>query len=174
MWNTVPACIARDPDPDAEGTFSTSSPPWRDLGLRTLVPIRSTSPSSRSNHIVSHFPFPNHCAPPPLPPPLQSSSLCPPRYHCPCWSPAGHAPPSASLPPKLARAPRSSPTANQRLLPRYRRAHQKATYQRTPRGLRPILELGRDDSGGETEVVDSEARMYSAASWGTAGGRSEV
>ncbi|KZP17604.1 hypothetical protein FIBSPDRAFT_25682 [Athelia psychrophila] len=90
---------ARDPDPDAEGTFSTSNPPWRDLGLRTAVQSAAHL-CSRSNHIASHLPLPNQCAPPPLPPPPQSSSLHPPRYHLRCWSPAGQAPPSASPPPK--------------------------------------------------------------------------
>ncbi|KZP17456.1 hypothetical protein FIBSPDRAFT_864853 [Athelia psychrophila] len=47
---------AHDPDPDAEDTFSTSNPPWHDLDLRISVLIRSASPNSRSDHIVSHFP----------------------------------------------------------------------------------------------------------------------
>ncbi|KZP24419.1 hypothetical protein FIBSPDRAFT_857096, partial [Athelia psychrophila] len=46
---------ARDIDRDAEGTFSTSNPPWCDLGLRTAVQSAAHL-SSRSDHIVSHLP----------------------------------------------------------------------------------------------------------------------
>ncbi|KZP05782.1 hypothetical protein FIBSPDRAFT_877159 [Athelia psychrophila] len=49
------------------------------------------------------------------PTPLYSSSPHPPRYHSIYWSPAGHLLPSTLPPPNSARAPGSSPTANQKI-----------------------------------------------------------
>ncbi|KZP05155.1 hypothetical protein FIBSPDRAFT_361326 [Athelia psychrophila] len=104
----------------------TLNPPTR--GLNTSVPVLITPLNSRSTRVVLHFPSSQStCAT------TRASTVLfafiPPSSITTLVSFRARAL-RCVAPPDSARAPRSSPTANQRLSPRSRRAHHKATYRR--------------------------------------------